>query len=380
MNAMMGKCRQVPIEKDLFEKLENNLQHKFGTLLESWFVPSLHEPLRKLLKEKLQTDTTAFNSAANLWSQHLLDRKPSLVFCRAPQSPELIALADACTTMSVPIVTGQHGVSREIEDSYHRCRSLILENSVVDLTMSYNDKSVEANNTSPFRMGKSVAVGLSSDYYRVRKRVPINKRFPIIYVSTALSSGNFNVLKGGYTDIDRAKLETSIINEVLSKTGYGVVYKAYPYGMARYAEEKLLQKRVEGHPNIKMFDKPVELVDIALRQYRLIITSRATSSMAWCLMADRPLVLIDIPFDCPFQAQAREKLGKAVFMFSVADPEFLDKLQQFCSKPLDRIENEWESKASARYSFMNDYVDGYGKGAGAKGAKYIHRWFNGLLT
>lgn len=380
MNKMMDKCEEIPIENTLFEKLEARLKTKFEVLLDSWFIPSLHTPLRELLREQLRTDTTKFNSATHLWSQHLSERKPSIVFCRTPQSPELIALADACAKMAIPLVVGQHGVSREIEDSYHRCRSIILENSVLDLTLSYNAKSVEADNISPFRKGDSIAVGLSCDYHRAKRKAVLNKRFPILYVSTTLYAGNFNVFKGGYTDIDRAKLETHIIDEVLSKTGHGVIYKTYHYGTARYVEDKLLQKCVERHPNIKLLDEPAELTDIALKQYRLIITSRATSSMAWCLMADRPLVFIDIPFDCPFQPQAKEQLDKAVFLFSVSDPEFLDKLQHFFNRPLDNIEEEWKSKASARYSFMNDYVEGPGKGAGARAAKYIHRWLDNKLS
>ena len=94
-----------------------------------------------------------------------------------------------------------------------------------------------------------------------------------------------------------------------------MTYKTYHYGTARYAESEVLDKTIGQYQNIELFDEPVELVDFRLRQYRVIVTGRATSTFAWCLMADRPTVYIDFPMDSPLKDDVKEKLKKSVFFF-----------------------------------------------------------------
>jgi hypothetical protein len=324
-----------------------------------------------VLNDELAHDLQHFVAALELWNEHIQSRQPKVVFARSPMTPELTALAESCRNFGVPVVVGQHGVSREYEATYSQCRSIVFENSVSDLFLSYNPQSVEENDDSDYKYGRSIPVGLSSDYYRVPRFAFRNRKTPILYVSTGLFSGNFNRLKGGYTDIDRAEFELKMIESVLSRLPSRVLFKEYHFGTARYPESELICRTIDKHSNIDIFDEPVELVDFSLRRFSLIITSRATSTFGWCLMANKPLVVIDLPHDCPFKENIKDLLSNSVFFFSESDPDLVEKLIDLCSKSFKDIETEWKAKYEARQKFLDRYITGPGVGAGKRGANYI---------
>ena len=67
------------------------------------------------------------------------------------------------------------------------------------------------------------------------------------------------MLKGGIDDIQRVGIELDIVDKVLGKIPYGADYKTYHFGMARYAETGVVERRAAKYKNIRVFDEPVEL-------------------------------------------------------------------------------------------------------------------------
>ena len=55
--------------------------------------------------------------------------------------------------------------------------------------------------------------------------------------------------------LERIDFEISILGTVFSRLPYGVTYKAYHYGTARYAESAVLHRTINQYQNIEIFDK-----------------------------------------------------------------------------------------------------------------------------
>ena len=374
LSIMMANAEPLAIDKQIVETINSEVFKDFNVFLSNWVNSSAHSGAIKILRDELSLDLGRFTTAVPEWNLHIENRCPNIVFARSPMTPELTALAESCRNYGVPVIVGQHGISREYEDTYSRCRSIVLENSVSDLFLSYNPQSVVESDASVYKYGRTWPVGLSSDYYRVPRFALRNRMTPILYVSTGLFSGNFNQLKGGYTDIDRAEFELKMIESVLSRLPSRVLYKEYHFGTARYPESALIRRKIEKYSNIDIFDEPVELVDFSLRRFSLIVTSRATSTFGWCLMSNKPLVVIDLPYDCPFKENLKDLLSKSVFFFSESDPDLVEKLINLCSRSFKDIEKQWKAKYKARQNFLDQYVRGPGKDTGKRGADYIRRY------
>lgn len=345
----------------------------FRSELEQWFTPDVLPGVVQLVKDELARDLWIYNFSFNWWHGVLIKRNPAIVLMRTPARPELLALSSKCKQLGIPTVAAQHGVSREIEDSFRHRHVVANENAVVDLTLVYNQRSLHISNKSPFCVGESVVTGLSADYYRRRStayKVPVA---PVVYVSTGLLMGNFNMLKGSWTDIDRIRFEINLIDDVLSKVKSDVVYKAYPHGMSRYAEENTVEKRIAQSPNIKLFDAPIELVDFPLHRFELIITARATSTLAWCLMANRPLALINLPGESSLHKEIKNIFSEALFLFDGDTSTSTSRLHEFLSKPREEIEDEWLSKTPARKILMKEYIEGESRNAGKRGALAVSK-------
>jgi hypothetical protein len=375
-NDICGEGLHESPPAGLLNAIEQHIEYEVRAVFSRWIHPSAHRPSWDLLRALLSNELGRFCGARASWRHELSKRKPKAVFLGPPMRPEMLGMIAACRESGIPTISGQHGVSREIEDTFDRCRSVFYENSAVDLLLCYNRRSVIQSESSVFKMGASSAVGMSKDYYRTQRSAPQSRKHPILYVSTALLSGSVNMLKGGFTDIQRVRMELNIVDNVLGKIPYGVVYKSYHFGTARYAETGIVERQAARHQNIRVFDEPVELADFFPTRYRLIITSRATSTMAWCLMARKPLILIDIPEDSPLKADVKAKLADSIFLFSAADPNLYDKLAGFCARGFDKIDKEWQEKESSRRGFIENYVEGSGKDAGNQAAASVVQLLN----
>jgi len=360
---------------NLTQELLEHIKGLFDDFLNTWFCPGGHNSAKHFLADEVARDVAEFYTARSKWRDILGKEQYSVILTRCPIAPVFVALGQTARDLGIPTVAAQHGVGREI-DAINRVRDVLLDNGVVDYFLSYNETAQRVDEESPFRLGASLPIGLSADYFRAKLLSHYNRKYPVIFVSTALLAGQVNTLKGSWVDIDRVRFELKLINDVLAKLHYGVIYKQYP-STVRYADPEMTQAAIARTTNVKFFGYPVELVDMRLTQYQIIICARATSSIAWCLMADRPLVIIDIPQESPLRKDAAELLKEAVFLFREDDPDFIPRLSAFLSRPFADIHTEWQEKASARAKFLKQCVSGEGPGAGKRGAKILDDLLSG---
>ena len=292
----------------------------------------------------------------------LAGTRPALVLANYPFGPEDIALHDACRELGVPLVASQHGISPEIS-ARHDHAQVYFENNNADLLLVYNDEAAARyTDHNRFPHADTRTVGLPADYRAVQRRRAARATEPVLYVSLALYMGNEQIVQVGGPDRRKAEFDLLMIDRVLSRLPHGVLFKPYPDNN-RYADVDPVLQRARAAPNVRCFEDGVDLRYL-LADARVLVTSHATSTLGWCLAADRPLVFVDIPDLLPLRTEARAALQESIFVFDGADPEVHERLRKFLSQPLERIEHEWALRADARRAAVRRFVGETLPGAG----------------
>ena len=293
----------------------------------------------------------------------------TVLLSNAPSNLAGFAVTKLCREKGIPVISAQHGVSKEI-CATHGELSVNYETNVSDCFITYNSHSARTSQLAYFARGSSFVAGTPSRYSRI-KHITSSKtgNAPIVYVSTNLYKGNLGLFGTWMTDYDRALNEQNIVRDVLSKIPYQISYKTYPEENRRYADRDPLIEEIGKHANIKLFDEKVD-VRFFLSQYKVIVTSAATSTLGWAIMAGTPVVFINVENNMPLFEEARELFSKGLFLFEGTEESYR-KLLEFLSKPIATIEHEWDQKKDDREILIKEYFSEFKGGAGKRAARMI---------
>ena len=113
---------------------------------------------------------------------------------------------------------------------------------------------------------------------------------PILYVSTVLLSGGRPNILAGESDSQMVKWEKNLVNTVFSKLKSKVDFKPYP--SVRYQDPDLVLSDVRKIKNINIVGTHMDLRYI-ISNYKIIITSGATSTLSWCVNTNVPIIFIN---------------------------------------------------------------------------------------
>lgn len=263
------------------------------------------------------------------------------------------ALHAACRAKGMPSIMFQHGVTPEICQPVSRLWPSI-EAAVSDLVCCFNQAVADLGNRSAFRAGNSVAVGMPRELrHSVGKRVA-SAGPPIWYVSTGLYRGRNALLHLAEPDHRIAAFETRIVDQVLSRLPHRVMYKPYP--SVRYADGDPVADHARRGAGITVYENRGDFRFLAARS-RVIVTARATSTLSWCVMSDRPVVFIDTPTQSPLLPEARRLAEQALFVFDAGEPDFETELRTFLSKSIEEIERLWHERAAVRQEYVDRFLD-----------------------
>lgn len=342
-----------------------------------WVARPVVEPLADMFLEQVGKAILRYETALPGWRDALSAAsalRPAALLANYPLRPELVALYRACRERNMTLVTAQHGVSREINAQLPNARAY-YENNASDIFFTYNDRAADiADNENEFARGISVAVGMPRSYLRAgRYRKPNKEKPPVFYVSTMNYIGNIQMVQSGGPDSEKARFEIALIDNVLSRLPHAVLYKAYPVRNSRYLDSDPVLACAHAADNVNVYDDDDDLRYL-LPDSRVLIASRGMSTVGFCLLADRPLVYIDIPTEVRLRPDVRQAFEEAVFLFDGGDQNLHDKIVQFLSKPLCEIDELWQQKAVARYQLIENSVSKGGDGAGKRAADYLQRF------
>ena len=91
--------------------------------------------------------------------------------------------------------------------------------------------------------------------------------------------------------MEKTKCELEIVEKYCQKLCNDVAYK--PYFSLRYADRPQEVDVAIKAENINVIENEIDLRYI-LATFDLIVTSRATSTVGWCAMTDKPLVFLEM--------------------------------------------------------------------------------------
>ncbi len=349
--------------------------------LNKWVIPELHENCRKIFSNRIMKAITETNRYRLQWKKPLLSKtfKNPIVLINSPCNISGFALTQLCHENDILTFSFQHGVTQEI-NAYHGEVSIGYEINTSDYYFAFNNQSKVVSEMSYFKRGQAFTVGISSRHLRLSNDKYNDKIHPIIYISTNIYKGNLNAFCGFLTDYGRAIAEMNLVDKVLSKIPYSLSYKPYPEENSRYADVDPVFDIVKKYDNIDIILDKVDMRYL-VKEYRIMITSAATSTMTWPLLSSKPLIYIELDNNSMLTKDAYSLFKKSVFLFDSSSKNFYNDLKIFLSKPLNEIESEYREKLYFRKKLIKKYFTEYKYGsAGDRAAKHIFDIINRQIS
>lgn len=336
--------------------------------LASWVRPAV---LRWFIEE-VADGSVRYDLSRPYWRRQLARRSRArrrLVLTNMYNAPETLALRDACSDEGVELASAQHGVTMEITDIDDQAYWIEPVNSHVFL--AFNERAAAKGRANGPSQAECFAVGMPREYHglrRLRRRDP--REAPILYASTALYIANVQQpSRHAMSDAEKAAFEVELVDDVLGRLPHRVRYKSYPE--RRYLDPDPVTERAASCPNIDLFDGQLDL-RFLLNACRIVVTSRATSTLAWCVMSGKPLVFVDVPGGMALEQPARKALERAAFLFDAREAGWRERLRKFLSQPIETIEAAYRERAAARRSAIAEFFDSAGVGAGRRAAALLN--------
>ena len=278
-----------------------------------------------------------------------------------------LALHNICQNKSIPLISCQHGITREIIFDPNM-RSIFFETSFSDYLFCYNDMSKKVTQSAMYYNQNNIYnIGLPSDYRNFISKK--NKSKEICYISTILLSGGIPNFIAPEKDIELINWELKLINKVFKKTIKTIDYKPYP--AIRYAENDISIQAVKEDNNLKLVGTHIDLRYI-ISNYGLLITSGATSTLGWCVQSNIPLIIINRKGSLSIKESVIHDFKKAFFIFDDSDENWTEKLKSFLEKEYSDILKLWRNKLDTRPAIIKKYFGDVNLNAGKNGANIIN--------
>ena len=346
---------------------------------ERWVVEPVRTSLLALVTDRVLSAACDQKSGAAAFERILAagpPARPRVLLANFPAKSAIAGAWQVARRQAMPLFGFQHGVSSEICDTQD---ATIATKEVMccDRTYAFNERAAAVANAIGERHGVSIPVGMPGDMRRIRTaRLPFAKRIAsIAFVSTAVYSGYWGRLNyGTRTDAGMLAFELEMIRDVLSGLGHDVLYKRYP--SLRLLDADPAEEAARSASNIRVFSDYVDFRYLA-GACDVLVTARATSTLSWCLMSQRPLVFVDILDDMRLRDDARSAFEAGLFLFSTARPDWKTELRAFLDQPISAIREAWRSRAAAREVLIGRYFD-MGGPAGARAARDIAQMRTGV--
>jgi hypothetical protein len=355
----------------VYRKSRKILRPILAEYLSRWVEQSLIPRLVHLFEGRLSVAIGQFEASKSAWRVVLGEQAsdaPLAILTNMLVRPHFLALYAVAREMNLPVISFQHGHSRELT-SEDRCFLVSLEEAACDLMICYDQYAAEVTERNPFSIAKAVGVGAAADFHRAGRYRPRNpKSPPIFYVSTALYTSHLQVGEFSWSDEDKAHHEIDLIRNVISRLPHRVLFKAYP--IRHYADPDPIAEFARQSKNVEVFDADIDLRYL-LPDARLLITSRASSTLGWCLVPGIPLVYIEFPMQMMLNPVIRPLMEKAIFFFDAAEAGWQEGLREFLSQPIEQIETQWNQRRAARDELVERFFSTGGAGSGERAAKVI---------
>ncbi|MBT4710153.1 MAG: hypothetical protein HOB82_01320 [Alphaproteobacteria bacterium] len=348
------------------------LPPKISKQFEKWLLPEAIGPATDHLMTEIADYVSRYDSTLDGWRKtfaSLDGDRPRAIFANRVYPAEAISLHQVASEYGLPVASFQHGVSREIGLVGDR-DEIWFETTSANIFFTHTEEAARITNSSELGSGRAIAAGIEQDFRRAGTLPPDDSSAPPIwYIGTMGHIGNFTMLNRGMRDLDQSKFEIKMIDKVLGQLPHRVLYKPYPG--CRYDGPDPVVDRASTAKQIHAFTESRDL-RYMLRNSRVLITSRTSSTVSLCLMSNRPLVYVLFP-GRPLSPSAREAMDKGVFLFDSEADNFWDELRDFLSQPIEKIEAKWLDRAAARADLIHEFFDAGNGHAAARAADMLEQ-------
>lgn len=288
------------------------------------------------------------------------------------------ALHAACKMNSIQLASFQHGVSMEISRD-HREAWCFYDNNISDITFVFNDEAKKRSiETAPIPSATTHVVGTPRSYSRKTKKIRLhrNQALKSIFLSTSLYRGYDGSFMGTMTDLERLRIEVFLLENILAKTKDAYVYKTYPYyAMRRFGYDNPIHHYANKFSNIEFFSESVD-IRYFIEHFKLVITSRATSTFSWALLSGLPLVFINHNDEYAVFDSMKDQLKKSVFYFEFDDNHFADAIISLLNTPYGEKLKLWQNMEPEREKFIKQYISNNRFHAGKNAAEHLISYIN----
>ena len=358
------KVEDIKLDKD-FEKLYSVVSPIIRKRIEEWVIPFAVDNLMNMYKSHLEDCIKQFKISVDKWDKSIY--RCCSVLTNAAGSIDGKALSYVCKRKNIPLISSQHGVTVEISKA-HNMLHIRFDSSTADVVFSYNLKNAESESKSYYSKSKFYVVGMPERLIGMKNLRFDNNSTPVVYISTNLyQMGLSQSLK---TDYGRAIDEYNLIANIFGRLPHKICYKTYPEDNRRYADTDPILNEVKAFDNIEVFSDKVDMRYL-IANYRILVTTCATSTLGWPVMSGRPVIFINQKNNNPLTDDAHKSLSRGIFVFDDSKDSFYKDLKEFLSQPIEIIENLYKEKKYAREEMIGDYFSAYSDGAGERAAEII---------
>ena len=295
-------------------------------------------------------------NAKDYWKNYYLNnsnnKKIAACLIGTPRSALELSCIEVSKDFGVLTASFQHGISKEINDDLLSI-DVTYESSLVDHFFVFNKKASEDSRGNRFNISKEYVVGLPEDMKIGLKKEKFKySKQSILYVSTTLYSGNRGIpSRSGNSDLNKANFEINLINNVFSKISSEIHYK--PYYSKRFPGPSVEIELAKLKKNIYINSNEEDLRYI-VGNFKVIITSRATSTIGWCMLSGKPVIYIENE-DNRLKKKIVKEFKKSLFYFDVLDKGWDQNLYNLLEQPINIIEEQWKLKQSFQEGFLENY-------------------------
>lgn len=326
------------------------------TYFSEWLASPFVDHVTHIFMGRIEKNTTELKRIIPLCEQYVKGKYTRLnikgLLTIMPKRPEHFALFLACQKYNIPFITFQHGISREISSNPLNVQAM-AEETQGNYFITFNEKAKEIAAKNPFAMAQPIAVGVPQDFFLAKKK-KFSKQSPkVFYVSTLCYSGFRNIIRGGKTDNQLCDFELNILQDLLAHIPHDVIYKAYPQAPC-YPDLDPVLAAAGTFKNIEIFNQNVDFRFLS-KYADVIITSRATSTLSYCLLSGIPLIYIDIKDSLPLREEVVPLMKKALFYFDSSASHFCQDILGLLSLNIEKIGTLYKEKQENRNILIKKY-------------------------
>lgn len=307
---------------------------------------------RNIFRTRLAAELAIYQQHIHAWRDFLCAQpKLKYILSGYQKGAKSRAIADICEEHKVKLIGCQHGITRELLENVTE-RSIFFENSFCDVFVSSNSRSAALTKSLKRHNRKFESLICKPSKEFTRATVQNKPQFDALFISTTLYSGHKPNGVPPTTDKNLSEKDQELIDLVFSRTNKTIHYKPYP--SIRQLDRDPVLASVRAHSNMKVVGAHEEL-RYMLSDYRMFITTRATSTVSWAVASGRPLVFIDHFCHARLSNTARKAFAEAFFFFDQNDQDFHQALAKFLNLPFAEIEAQWEEKSLYREQTLHEF-------------------------